>query len=474
MQQTGRLFALDRHPRHVSCDFPTDTRGIVKASDIMSSPVISVPPDAPVREAAALLSERRISGLPVLEGERLVGLVSEADLLRPRPLGRAPAKSVREIMTHDVVTIPPDAPLRDIAVLLEERGIKRVPVLQAGRVVGIVSRSNLVQALAVKALPQTPHAQQDEAIRSRLLSRLEDEPGWSRAESNVVVDDGVVYFWGRRGSEEERQSTLKTAKRIAGVRGIEDHRALPGPPREAAGKPQVRRASERGHANYGWENSYYSFSFGNFYDPAYTGYGALHAINEKAVEACKGSTTYGLSDMEVVTYMLQGALEHEDSLSNCVTLSDDSVQCLSAGSGVRFSESNPGPSESSRFLQLWLRPDVTGLPAAYAHKNFPEATKRGRLQVIASPDGRDGSLRLRVGAVLYAALFDNGERAQLDVLPPRLAYVHLARGVLRVQGEELHAGDGLATGGAIVFEGGRGAEVLVLDLPEGPATGLVG
>ena len=438
----------------------------MKASDIMSSPVIGVRPDAPVREVAGLLFERSISAVPVLEGERLVGLVSEADVLRRRHLG-VRAHRARDIMTREVETVAPDTPVEEIAALLEERGIKRVPVVQEGRVVGIVSRSNLVQALAVQA-PQEPLGTAgDHAIRARLLSSLEGEPAWRRAASNVVVSNGVVHYWGQVTSEQERADTRVAAERIPGVRRVEDHRAPAGERTAPPLGPQIRPAAERGHSKHGWVDSHHSFSFGNFYDPAYTGYGPLHAINDKVVQAGKGSTTYGLRDMEIVSYVLEGSLGHEDSLGNCTTLHAGGVHCLSAGSGVRFSETNPSPTEPSRFLQIWLEPDESGAPASYAHAQFATEAKRGRLQLIASPDARAGSLRLRQDALLYAGLLDGAERAELQVPAARLVYVHVARGAISVQGRDLGPGDGLATrGGRIALERGRDAEALVFDLPD--------
>ena len=188
------------------------------------------------------------------------------------------------MMTHEVETVAPDTPVEQIAAVLEERRIKRVPVLQAGRVVGIVSRSNLVQALAVKALPETPRPEDDEAVRSQLLAWLEGKPWWRRGESNVVVDNGVVHYWGRVDAEEERAAARAAAERIPGVRRVEDHR-LEARRRPATHRgPQIRRASERGHSKHGWVDSYHSFSFGNYYDPMYVGYGPLHAINEKVAQ----------------------------------------------------------------------------------------------------------------------------------------------------------------------------------------------
>jgi quercetin 2,3-dioxygenase len=438
----------------------------MKARDIMSSPVFSVPPEAPVREVAGLLTRKRISAVPVLEGERLVGLVSEADVLHRRRLGGARQRA-QDIMTREVETVSPDTPVEDVAVLLEERGIKRVPVLQAGRVIGMVSRSNLVQALAVKALPDTPPPFGDDAIRAQVLSRLEAMPGWHPGEANVVVHGGVVHLWGRVGADEAPEEARAAAARAPGVRRVEDHRTVaPGRAVAAAQGVQVRRASERGHSKHGWVEAYHSFSFGNFYDPAYNGYGPLRAINEKLVQAGQGSTTYGLSDIEVVTYLLEGELAYDDSLDNRRTLAAGGVQCLSAGSGVRFSEANTGASPS-RFLQIWIEPDSVTQPAACAYAQFPPPARRGRLQAIVSGDARDGSLRLRQDAAVYAGLFDAAERAQVDARPGRLAYVHVARGEITVQGRALRAGDGLARAGAqIVLENGRDAEVLVLDLPE--------
>jgi redox-sensitive bicupin YhaK (pirin superfamily) len=340
--------------------------------------------------------------------------------------------------------------------------------VQAGRVVGIVSRSNLVQALAVKALPEAPHPEGDEAVRRQLLSWLEGKPGWRRGESNVVVTGGVVHYWGRVESDEARAAARAAAERIPGVRRVEDHRLEMHKRPAADHGPQIRRAAERGQSKQGWVDSYHSFSFGNFYDPAYTGYGPLRAINEKFVQPAKGSTTYGLRDVEIITYLLHGSLGHENSLDHGTVLAAGDVQCMSAGSGVRFSETNRDPSEVTQFLQIWIEPDSLGQPASYAHGHFSRESKRGRLATIASSDARDGSLRMRQDAVLYAGSFDGAERAQLDVAAQRLVYVHVARGTITVQGHKLGAGDGLALAGAtIVLERGRSAEVLVFDLPEG-------
>ena len=221
----------------------------MKAKDIMTTPVISVAPDTPVREIAKLLFERRISGVPVLEDGRLVGIISEADLLHRHEIGtersapsswwlrlfsldtapadyvRSHATRARDVMVHEVVSVAPDTPVAEIATLLESRGIKRVPVVRAGQVVGIVSRANLVQALALMEQPAvrvTPPS--DQAIRGRLLAELERQPWWGRVGSSVIVTEGVVHFWGMVESEDQRNAARVAAENVPGVRGVDDHR----------------------------------------------------------------------------------------------------------------------------------------------------------------------------------------------------------------------------------------------------------
>jgi CBS domain-containing protein len=221
----------------------------MKAKDIMTSPVISVAPDTPVREIAKLLYERRISAVPVLEEGRLVGIVSEADLLhrheigteRPAPgswwlrlfsIDSAPADYVRshatrarDVMAHEVITVTPDTPAAEIATLLETRGIKRVPVVRGAELVGIVSRANLVQALAsTRQAAVRATSPGDHAIRVRLLDELERQPWWARVGSSVVVTEGIVHYWGMVDSEEQRNAARVAAENVPGVRGVEDHR----------------------------------------------------------------------------------------------------------------------------------------------------------------------------------------------------------------------------------------------------------
>jgi CBS domain-containing protein len=224
----------------------------MRAADIMSAPVVSVGPDASVKEIAALLFEKRISAVPVLEEGRLIGLISEGDLMRRKEIGTdrgaragswwlrmfnvdpAPAEYVksharraRDIMTRDVVTVAPHTPAAEIATLLESRGIKRVPVVRDGQLVGIVSRANLVQALAgmpSAAFRVTPPA--DQAIRGRLLAELERQSWWREMASNVIVTDGIVHYFGTIQSEDHRDAARVAAENIPGVRGVEDHRML--------------------------------------------------------------------------------------------------------------------------------------------------------------------------------------------------------------------------------------------------------
>jgi redox-sensitive bicupin YhaK (pirin superfamily) len=230
---------------------------------------------------------------------------------------------------------------------------------------------------------------------------------------------------------------------------------------------EMRKAGERGHADHGWLRSFHSFSFADYYDPRHTGFGPLVVINEDRVQPGKGFGTHGHRDMEIVSYVLEGALEHKDSLGNGSVIRPGDVQRMSAGTGVRHSEFNPSPREPVHFLQIWIEPDVAGIPPGYEEKHFDAASKRGRLRLVASRDGRDGSVKIHQDTRLYAALLDGAERVVHTVAPGRRIYVHVARGKLTANGHLLTAGDALkATDvGEIVLEGGVGAEVLLFDLP---------
>lgn len=228
---------------------------------------------------------------------------------------------------------------------------------------------------------------------------------------------------------------------------------------------ELRRAGERGHANHGWLDSYHSFSFADYYDPRHMGYGPLRVINEDRVAPGTGFGTHGHRDMEIISYVLEGALAHEDSMGNGSTIVPGDVQRMSAGTGVRHSEYNHDKSGVTHFLQIWIEPKFTRIPPSYEQKHFAPQDKRGRLRLIASPDGAEGSVSLHQDARLYAGLFDGAERASHALARGRKGYVHVARGRIKVNGEALGAGDALKTDAAIEFSDGEGAEVLVFDLP---------
>jgi redox-sensitive bicupin YhaK (pirin superfamily) len=228
----------------------------------------------------------------------------------------------------------------------------------------------------------------------------------------------------------------------------------------------IRKAEDRGHANHGWLDSYHSFSFADYYDPEHMGYGVLRVINEDRVQAGSGFGTHGHRDMEIISYVLEGGLGHEDSMGNGSTIVPGDVQRMSAGTGVRHSEYNHDKTGATHFLQIWIEPKFTGIRPSYEQKHFSDAEKRGRLRLIASPDGRDGSVSMNQDAFLYAGLFDGPERAGLAIATSRKGYAHVARGSVRVNGQALKAGDALKLeGGPVTIDGGQGAEVLVFDLP---------
>ena len=233
---------------------------------------------------------------------------------------------------------------------------------------------------------------------------------------------------------------------------------------------ELRLARERGHANHGWLDSYHSFSFADYYDPQHMGFGVLRVINEDRVQPGQGFGTHGHRDMEIVSYVLEGAIGHEDSMGNGSTIRPGDVQRLSAGTGMMHSEFNYEKEGVTHFLQIWIEPDVRGIAPSYEQKHFSDADKRGRLRVVASRDGRDGSVSIHQDALMLAGLFDGDEEARYTFDAGRKGYVHVARGSVTVNGHALGAGDALKTdGGALAIEGGRNAEVLVFDLPPGGA-----
>lgn len=229
----------------------------------------------------------------------------------------------------------------------------------------------------------------------------------------------------------------------------------------------IRRSNERGHADHGWLNSYHSFSFADYYDPAHVSFGPLRVINEDRVKPGMGFGTHGHRDMEIVSYVLEGELAHKDSMGTGSTIRPGDVQRMSAGSGVTHSEFNASAAKPVHFLQIWLLPNRLGSPPSYEEKNFPSAEKRGRLRLVASPDGEQGSVSLQQDARIHAGLFDGAESLRITWPPQRLLYVHVARGALTVNGHALEAGDALQATDAteLQLDAGKGAEVLVFDLP---------
>ncbi|NMG02508.1 pirin family protein [Azoarcus taiwanensis] len=229
---------------------------------------------------------------------------------------------------------------------------------------------------------------------------------------------------------------------------------------------KIRRSHERGGADHGWLKTRHSFSFADYYDPQWMGWGNLRVINEDHIAPGTGFGTHGHRDMEIVTYVLSGELAHKDSLGNGASIPPGDVQRMSAGRGILHSEFNHAPNQTTHLLQIWILPSRQGIEPGYEQKGFLEAEKRGRLRLVASPDGSDGSVTIHADARLYAGLFDAGESAELSLDPKRKTYVHLVRGSLVANGEKLAAGDALLMDGeaTLTLAEGDDAEVLVFDL----------
>ncbi len=230
----------------------------------------------------------------------------------------------------------------------------------------------------------------------------------------------------------------------------------------------IRHSNERGYANHGWLQSRHTFSFADYYDPAHMEFGVLRVINEDRVAPGTGFGEHGHRDMEILSYPLEGQLAHRDSLGNGSVMVPGDVQRMSAGSGVVHSELNPSADAPVHFLQIWIKPNVRGIAPSYEQKNFPPATKRGRLVLIASSDSTNGSVHIHQDVRVYAGLFDGSESDSLTLAARRRAYVHVARGRVHVNSIALESGDGLQltdTPG-IRLSDGQAAEVLVFDLPE--------
>jgi redox-sensitive bicupin YhaK (pirin superfamily) len=228
----------------------------------------------------------------------------------------------------------------------------------------------------------------------------------------------------------------------------------------------LRKANDRGHADHGWLNSWHSFSFADYYDPEHMGFGALRVINEDRIAPGGGFGTHGHRDMEIISYVLEGALAHKDSMGTGSSIVPGDVQRMSAGRGVLHSEYNHAKDRLTHFLQIWIEPGERGIAPSYEQKHFDAAAKRGRLALVASGDAREGSVKIHQDAALYAGLFDGAERAVHALAPGRRAYVHVARGEISVNGQALSAGDALMAEDTaqIVLENGKDAEVLMFDL----------
>ncbi|HRK38366.1 MAG TPA: pirin family protein [Burkholderiaceae bacterium] len=229
---------------------------------------------------------------------------------------------------------------------------------------------------------------------------------------------------------------------------------------------QIRRSADRGYADHGWLKSSHSFSFAGYHDPAWMGWGNLRVINEDRIAPGTGFGTHGHRDMEIISYVMSGALAHDDSMGNGTAILPGDVQRMSAGKGVRHSEYNHAADVTTHFFQIWIEPNVTGVAPGYEQKTFSAADKRGALRLVASPDGADGSVFMHADARLYATLLDGAETASLPISPERKAWVQVLRGSLSVNGQALQAGDAalLAGESRVVLGEANDAEALVFDL----------
>ena len=229
---------------------------------------------------------------------------------------------------------------------------------------------------------------------------------------------------------------------------------------------KIRKANERGHAEHGWLDTYHTFSFANYYDPQWMGYRSLRVINDDLVLPGMGFGTHPHRDMEIITYILSGALQHKDSMGNGRVIRTGDVQYMAAGTGVQHSEFNPSKDEAVHLLQIWIQPNVMGIEPGYEEKHFDVESRRGQLRLIASRNGENGSVKIHQDAAVYAALVNDGERVSYSLLPGRKAYVHMARGSAAVNGQVVNAGDALKISdeAKVVVDNGKDAEILLFDL----------
>jgi quercetin 2,3-dioxygenase len=229
---------------------------------------------------------------------------------------------------------------------------------------------------------------------------------------------------------------------------------------------KIRRANERGHANHGWLDSHHTFSFADYFDPEHMGFRSLRVINDDRVKGGNGFGSHPHRDMEIISYVLEGALAHKDSTGTGAVIKPGDVQRMSAGTGVVHSEQNASKTETVHFLQIWLLPEKRGIQPGYEQKTFSDADKRGKLRLVAARDVRDGAVKIHADASIYAGLFAAGESAELPIASGRGAWLHVARGEVKVNGQLVKDGDGVAftDEDKIVVEGTTGGEVLVFDL----------
>lgn len=230
---------------------------------------------------------------------------------------------------------------------------------------------------------------------------------------------------------------------------------------------QVLKSSQRGSADHGWLQSNHSFSFGHYYNPNEIGFGPLLVINEDRVQPSRGFGTHSHDNMEIISYVLSGALEHKDSMGNGSVIRYGDVQRMSAGTGVQHSEFNHSSTERVHFLQIWITPDVTGIEPGYEEKHFDTASKAGGLCLIASADGRDGSVLIHQDAKIFASILNTDDHVKYELVPTRTAYVHLIRGQVEINGIQLSTGDALKISeeSLIDFKNAADAELLLFDLP---------
>ncbi|MCB1575000.1 MAG: pirin family protein [Xanthomonadales bacterium] len=230
---------------------------------------------------------------------------------------------------------------------------------------------------------------------------------------------------------------------------------------------QIRKSEDRGTAEHGWLSSRHSFSFAGYHDPAHMGFGPLRVINEDRVQPGQGFGTHAHQDMEIISYVLDGALEHKDSMGTGSVIRYGDVQRMSAGTGVQHSEFNHSTSEPVHFLQIWIIPQRRGIAPSYEEKHFSAESKRGRLCLIASNDGREGSVRVHQDVAIFASIMDGGDRVQHALEPGRIAYLHLIRGTLSANGVALKGGDALKISDekTVEVDGANDAEFLLFDLP---------